>query len=306
MAEFAVRPNEHWFSSIGCVVHRGDERDVFVGGTLIGSFHVGDDGHRNVLLVGLMADKAARVGRLAAAFDLVPETLRVLRKVHEDEGLAAVVARKHGGSDSKVTPKLRARMYAMFAAGLGASAVHGKLRGQLSLRTVSYARAAWRVEHSPASVAETATPADAQLRMPLEAANREAGSASTSVEAGVQGSAEEGDGTERIATRLPLAGRFVQHLGTWLMLASVARLGLHRRADEYRGDRVEEDTLRIALDSVVCALSVGEGCVEGVRRLATRARACSCAPSAPHRRAGHAAYSVASPTRSAPCVCTSA
>src|SRR5690606_17666327 len=26
---------------------------------------------------------------------------------------------------------------------------------------------------------------------------------------------------------------------------------------------------RIALDSVVCALSVGEGCVEGVRRLAT-------------------------------------
>ena len=37
IADFAVRPNERWFSSTGCVVHRGEERDVFVGGTLIGS-----------------------------------------------------------------------------------------------------------------------------------------------------------------------------------------------------------------------------------------------------------------------------
>ena len=186
MAEFAVRPNERWFSSVGCVVHRGEERDVFVGGTLIGSFHVGDDGHRNVILVGLMADKAARVGKLAAAFELVPETLRVLRKVHEDEGLAAVVARRHGGSESKVTPKLRARMYAMFAAGLGASAVHGKLRGHLSLRTVSYAQAAWRVQHSQTSPASAATPAAAQLAMPLEVANDDATPASMPIEAHAQ------------------------------------------------------------------------------------------------------------------------
>jgi hypothetical protein len=56
MAEFDVRPNERWFSSKGCVVHRCDERHVYVGGTLIGSFAVGDDGHRNVILIGLMAD----------------------------------------------------------------------------------------------------------------------------------------------------------------------------------------------------------------------------------------------------------
>jgi hypothetical protein len=271
IAESVVRPNERWFSATGCVVHRDEERDVFVGGTLIGSFQLGDDGHRNVILIGLMADKAARVGRLATAFDLVPETLRVLRKVHEEEGLSAIVARKRGGSVSKVTPKLRARMYAMFDAGLGASAVHVKLRGRLSHRTVTYAQAAWRAQTSPKSPADISEPArvdDAQVAMALEVINDPV-SVVTPAAGSDAGSAEEGDGTERITAMMPRGGRFVQHLGTWLMLASVARLGLHRRADETRGDRVEDDTLRIALDSVVCALSVGEGCVEGVRRLAT-------------------------------------
>jgi hypothetical protein len=276
MADYAVRANERWFSSRGCVVHRGDERDVFVGGTLIGTFRVGDDGHRNAILIGLLADEAARVGRIAAAFDLVPETLRLLRKVHAEEGLGAVVARKRGGSESKVTPKLRARIYAMFEAGLGASAVQRKLRGKLSLRTVSYAQAAWRAQKAPASVQAPDSPTSEQTSIVLvgvegasakDGATVEEQSGADATQAG--GSAEEGLGDETIAATVLHAGRFVQHLGTWLMLVAVADLGLHRRADEARGGRVEQDALRIAIDSVVCALSVGEGCVEGVRRLAT-------------------------------------
>jgi hypothetical protein len=274
--DFEVRPNERWFSSRGCVVHRGDERDVFVGGTLIGTFRVGDDGHRNAILIGLLSDKAARVGRIAAAFDLVPETLRVLRKVHAEEGLGAVVARKRGGSESKVTLKLRARIYAMFGAGLGASAVHRKLRGQLSLRTVTYAQAAWRAQNAPASPPAPAPPTSEQMSIAIgEGIGASADDEATVEEESVVdasaagGSAEEGLGDETIAATVLRAGRFVQHLGTWLMLAAVAGLGLHRRADEARGSRVEEDALRIAIDSVVCALSVGEGCVEGVRRRAT-------------------------------------
>ena len=270
IADFAVHPNERWFSSTGCVVHRGEERDVFVGGTLIGTFGLGDDGARNAILIGLMADEALRVGKVAAAFGLVPETLRLLRKLHEEKGLGAVVTRKRGGSESKVTPKLRARMYAMFEAGLGASAVHSKLRERLSHRTVSYAQAAWRASAQAAPTIAAESPMPAQLAMPLEAAN-DAAPASSPAGADAPGSAEVGteEAEERIAALSPRAGRFVQHLGTWLMLASVAQLGLHRRADEVRGDRVEDDALRIAIDSVVCALSVGEGCVEGVRRLAT-------------------------------------
>ena len=276
LADFAVRPNERWFSSRGCVVHRGDERDVFVGGTLIGTFRIGDDGHRNAILIGLLSDKAVRVGKLAAAFGLVPETLRLLRKVHEKEGLGAVVARKHGGSESKVTPKLRARLHAMFEAGLGATAVQRELRGRLSLRTVTYVQAAWRSKTATAPMPVAASPTAEQMTIALESvggvadnddATAEQKTNGTAKEAG--GSAEEELGDETITATILRAGRFVQHLGTWLMLASVANLGLHRRADEARGDRVEEDALRIAIDSVVCALSVGEGCVEGVRRLAT-------------------------------------
>ena len=269
IAEFAVRPNESWFSPTGCVVHRGEERDVFVGGTLIGSFTMGDDGARNAILIGLMADDALRVGKVAAAFGLVPETLRLLRKLHEEKGLGAVVTRKRGGSESKVTPKLRARMYAMFEAGLGASAVQGKLRGRLSHRTVSYALAAWRASAQATPTIAAEAPMPAQLAMPLGAANDAAPASSRADTDDVLGSAEEGEAEERISALIPRAGRFVQHLGTWLMLASVAQLGLHRRADEVRGERVEDDALRIAIDSVVCALSIGEGCVEGVRRLAT-------------------------------------
>lgn len=273
LTDSVVRASERWFSSRGCVVHRGDERDVFVGGTLIGTFRVGDDGYRNAILIGLLSDKRLRVGKLAAAFELVPETLRRLRKVHEKEGLGAVVARKHGGSESKITPKLRARMDAMFEAGLGATAVQRALRGRLSLRTVTYARAAWRAKTAPAPTPGE-SPTSEQLAITLEGAAGDADDESAEQEAngdarGSGGSAEEGLGDETISATILRAGRFVQHLGTWLMLASVARLGLHRRANDARGDRVEEDALRIAIDSTVCALSLGEGCVEGVRRLAT-------------------------------------
>jgi hypothetical protein len=275
MAEFVVRPNERWFSSRGCVVHRCDERHVYVGGTLIGSFAVGDDGHRNVILIGLMADEGVRLGKLAMAFELVPETLRLLRKVHEEKGLGAVVARKRGGSESKVTPKLGARMTAMFEAGLGAREVHAKIRKQLSLRTVTYAQAAWRAQKTPPEAPIVAPPKVVeQLTIPVDAANDAAVDEAldpaerVSIDA-LDRAAEPDAEPEPLDTLVPRSGRFVQHLGTWLMLASVARLGLHRRAEEARGDRVDAGALRIAIDSVVCALCVGEGCVEGVRRLAT-------------------------------------
>ena len=62
----------------------------------------------------------------------------------------------------------------------------------------------------------------------------------------------------------------VQHLGTWLMIAVVARLGLFTRAEAIGTNRVASSALRIALEALIAALSIGEQCVEGVRRLQTR------------------------------------
>ena len=61
----------------------------------------------------------------------------------------------------------------------------------------------------------------------------------------------------------------VQHLGTWVLVAMVARLGLYETARGAAGRRVSPDALRLALDAVVMALGLGQRCVEGVRRLAT-------------------------------------
>jgi transposase-like protein len=64
-------------------------------------------------------------------------------------------------------------------------------------------------------------------------------------------------------------GRWVQHVGAWLLLAMLARLGLHRHAEAARERNVRSDALRVAVDAVAIALAIGQRCVEGVRRLAT-------------------------------------
>lgn len=55
----------------------------------------------------------------------------------------------------------------------------------------------------------------------------------------------------------------VQHLGSWLLVAMVARLGLHQNAVELSEQRVRAGALRVALDAVVVALAIGQRCVEG-------------------------------------------
>src|SRR5260370_3918634 len=75
--------------------------------------------------------------------------------------------------------------------------------------------------------------------------------------------------TSRAAARGPEATRWGGDLGTWLLVARPARLGLPRHAEAVRGERVEASALRVALDAVTMALAIGQKCVEGVRRLAT-------------------------------------
>lgn len=62
------------------------------------------------------------------------------------------------------------------------------------------------------------------------------------------------------------SGRHVQHLGTWLLMALAKRDGLHDAVTAIAG---EGDSNRIAVDAAVASLAIGEGTIEGVRRLAT-------------------------------------
>ena len=252
-----------WFSAKACVVHRPDRVEVFVAGSLIASYEPSDRGARNVAVVGLAQDPHVHLGKLADAFDIVPETLRLLRLQAETEGLDAVVTRAPGGSETKITDTLRRRLYALFDDGLTVSAAHSRVerRFRVSRATVGKARAQWAAERGGARPARARAQDEAQMTLP----------AVTEAEAVVgSGSDEEKTGAAaQIEQVAPASGRVVQHAGAWLMLATVFRLGVHERAEALREGRTESGALRIAIDAVVIALAIGQHCVQGVRRLAT-------------------------------------
>ena len=82
----------------------------------------------------------------------------------------------------------------------------------------------------------------------------------------------------------PFSARGVQHVGAWMLLVTVAGLGLYTHLRNHERCKPKGRPLRVAVDVVLSALATGGRCVESVRRLSTSsiaamALACS-APSA--------------------------
>jgi hypothetical protein len=277
-------PTVRWFSAHGCVLYRDDVVEVYVGGSLIGSFAPRETATRNALVVGLAEDPKAHFGRLAKAFGLTSEGLRLMRRQYEAEGLAAVIARKRGGGVTKLTPTVRRRLERLFEKGVSVKSIVAQER-RVRRGTIYRARAEWEAARRPKQEeAERAAPQvvlpDAEPSASTEPAfSVETNAAATATAPTEVAAARHDDGSgsleedgvadARIDATAPLSGGWVQHLGTWLMIAMVAKLGLHRTADKHRRADLDHAALRIALDAVIGALSIGERCVEGVRRLAT-------------------------------------
>ena len=290
-----------WFSSQGCVDRSGARVSVWVGGSLVGVYDPEDSGARNVLAVGLALDAKVHLGRLAEAFGVTSETLRVLRHLRQTEGVEALVQRHRGGANRvKVTPQRRAKIEAMFERGSSINEVLARVGSRWSLgrSTVGEVRSAWSArrapaaspvvpatetarqgelplvpvtsaaparEVSPVAVTPPASEASSGAAAPLAVSADTASAAPTS-----SGSTDEQAGSDEvIRAREPSSGRSVQHAGTWVLLAMVSSLGLHAAAEQHRATRVAAEALRLSLDALIMALAIGEGCVEGVRRLAT-------------------------------------
>ena len=79
-----------WFNAIGCVVHYDDHSEVIVGGLLIGRYTTEQTHLRNFWMVQLSQEPRMRMGRLAWAFKVSEETLRLQRRRAEREGLEAL------------------------------------------------------------------------------------------------------------------------------------------------------------------------------------------------------------------------
>ena len=80
----------------------------------------------------------------------------------------------------------------------------------------------------------------------------------------------ESEGTvAEIAEFAPFSSRGVQHVGAWLLLVTIASLGLYSHLRRRERRKPEGRPLRVAVDAVLSTLAIGGQCVEGVRRLAT-------------------------------------
>jgi transposase len=263
-----------WFTDTACVVDHGDRREVFVGGRLLGAFTREDVTSRNVLVVMLAGDPKTHLGKLAKAFGLSSDRVLQLRRKYESKGMAALVTPSRNGRPPKVTPKKREALEALFDAGLTIAEARKKVRG-LGFSTIGFVHTAWTKKREAERAKREADEAAAARNEPLPL-----------------------PGFKRMAPRpmagppTPIAaetvhgGPFVQHAGTWIVLAMLAKLGLYEAAERAGEGRVEARTLRVALDAAAIALTLGQSCVEGVRRIATptspvllRAETCPSPPS---------------------------
>jgi hypothetical protein len=229
---------------------------------------------RNVLVLGLVEDPRAHLGHIARAFRMAEETLRLIRIQRDKEGLAAVVSRAPGGSERKLQGEDLSFAQRLFGrdASLGEVKVGLAKRGmKVSIGMLSGVRAQWRASQVAKPTVESSAPSKAATASDESSEVKDAELASEAKDAH-----EEDKGATQSIDDVPArSGRFVQAVGTWLLLGMVNAFGLYRAVEtertrpERKGRRLRAGTVRVALDALIVALAVGQKCVEGVRRLQT-------------------------------------
>lgn len=341
---FVMQPEQdiRWFCPSGYVHHTPDRIEVFVGGLLIGSYSPSDRGMRNLLLYALSSDERVKKTKVAKAFGVSRETIRLIEQQAEREGLGAVYARRQTGRTSVVTPRLQRRLERLFEEGATTRQAHEKVKRHMSHGTVRRVRHQWtraknaatddvaaddRNEHehtideaprtgevdhnvqqrdvAPLSLvdadetqgvlplddegsggvvaqdsASTPTPMSTQTigrpatTEPTALVDDTESETSANVAVVAHDDDEPsnvGDANDSVAVAASRirGGQSIQHVGSWLLIAMTAQLGLHASAARHCGGRVANRALRVAIDAFVVALAIGQKCVEGVRRLAT-------------------------------------
>jgi transposase len=264
-----AEPTRIWFGRGGCVEQHDDGTyAVFVRGELLGVYAADDVASRDVF-IAVVRDQAERED-LARAFRVSPATVgRVVTRFNEG-GLRAVADYGRRGGWTVRTPKLMERLEELFGKGFGPRAAHRAVARKASYGTVYAVHQQWlrRRIAGDGQVAQPTAPEPALALVDEAGAVEDAEAPTDAARAETTPAAEEPAREPTLEAVLPSAGAVVQHVGSWLLLGELERLGFHELAGQQRGD-VAAAPLRAAIDAAAIALTLGEGCVEGVRRIAT-------------------------------------
>jgi len=297
-----------YFSAHGCVDYTdASQIRVLVGGDLIGAFAPKERVKRDVLIAMVSSNKGARCNRIAEAFDVCTETVRMVRRTYEQDGIEGLAARHRRGRPRVQTAELEGELFELFDRGVSIPKAHQAIGERVSQTVVSRVHVKWMKQRETSSETNQQCEAEqsqqsldgiADTQAPEQGSEPPCGptAAASDIERQVptdsveQSSVSSGDDYDErqcaaseeleIEEASKLGGKRVQHLGTWVMLAMLNALGLYALAERLRAkaerDRAKQGkkhigpvALRATLDAVAVALSIGKRCVEGVRWLDT-------------------------------------
>jgi len=261
-----AEPSRIWFGRGGCVEQHDDGTcAVFVRGELLGVYARDDVASRDVY-IAVVLDHASHED-VALAFRVSVATVGRVATRKKRGGARAVADYGRRGGWTVRTPKLLQRLTELFEKGLGPRAAHAAVAKQASYGTVYKVYRQWSTGRSAPTAPPTAAAPD-QPTLALVATSDEADVVEEAAPSAPPAAAEATAGEPTLEEVAPPAGTVVQHVGAWLLLGGLGELGFHDLAAQHRGE-VPGASLRAAIDATAISLALGEGSVEGVRRLET-------------------------------------
>ncbi|HSW34783.1 MAG TPA: hypothetical protein VLH36_14320 [Steroidobacteraceae bacterium] len=261
-----AEPRRIWFGRGGCVEQHDDGTcAVFVRGELLGVYARDDVASRDVY-IAVVLGQASRED-LALAFRVSVATVGRVATRKTRGGARAVADYGRRGGWTVRTPKLLQRLTELFEQGRGPRAAHAAVAKQASYGTVYKAYREWSDGRAAPSTPPAAV-APTQPTLALGAASDTADEAGARPAAPAAAPTDATSGETTLEAVAPPAGAMVQHLGSWLLLGGLRELGFYDLAGQHRSE-VPGASLRAAIDATAISLALGEGSVEGVRRLET-------------------------------------
>ena len=263
-----AEPSRIWFGRGGCVEQHDDGTcAVFVRGELLGVYARDDVASRDVFIAVVM-EQASRED-IARAFRVSPATVGRVATRKKRGGARAVADYGRRGGWTVRTPKLLERLAELFEKGLGPRGAHAAVAKQASYGTVHKVYREWSAGRTASTTPPDATaPAQPSLALVVSSDTPDAVEEAAPTTACVAAPTEATPGEPALEAVAPPAGTVVQHAGSWLLLGGLRELGFYDLAAQHRGE-VPGASLRAAIDAAAISLALGEGSVEGVRRLET-------------------------------------